>query len=104
MHHRIFARMLSDVHGIQVRGCPNGACAPDSADIATGVERGNSGWVRLGFNYLHADADADRIIPAVADLARKAPDLVKSYARNSETACFTPTGIPPEGFRPDRLS
>ena len=70
VHHQLFTRLLSDVHGIQARGgC---ACAGPyahrllgigrdaserlRADIRAGIETEKPGWTRLNFSYLIDDA------------------------------------------------
>lgn len=104
VHHQLFTRMLSDMYGIQARGgC---ACAGPYAHRLLGLDRAASdaifdrlaagheldrpGWVRLNFSYLHSDSDADRIIEAVADLARRAPAMIAQYQSDSTTARFRP--------------
>ncbi len=104
VHHQLFTRLLSDVHGIQARGgC---ACAGPyahrllgigrdaserlRADIRAGIETEKPGWTRLNFSYLIDDPAADFIIAAVTDLADRAPDLARRYACDAATARFTP--------------
>lgn len=102
VHHQLFTRMLSDLHGNQARGgC---ACAGPyahrllgldrraSLDIAAkldaGCEMARPGWVRLNLSYLLSDPEADRIIDAVADLAASAPRLARHYVGDPATARF----------------
>ncbi len=102
LHHQLFTRMLSDVHGIQARGgC---ACAGPYAHRLLGLDRKASdvirerlhagcelakpGWIRLNLSYLLSDAQADQIISAVADLAKRAPGLAKNYVGDPVTARF----------------
>lgn len=109
VHHQMFTRMLSDCHGIQARGgC---ACAGPYAHrlldldrdaservmsaIDAGDEIERPGWVRLNLTYLHSDEQADRIIAAVADLARRAPGLVAHYVADTATARFAPAAPAP---------
>jgi selenocysteine lyase/cysteine desulfurase len=104
VHHQLVTRMLSDVHGVQARGgC---ACAgpyahrllgigPEAsaalrARLADGHEMDKPGWVRLNLSYLHTDAEAEHIISAVLDLARRAETLVPLYAADPATARFRP--------------
>ncbi len=104
VHHQLITRLLSDVHGVQVRGgC---ACAgpyvhdllaisPDAsarmrADIRAGRELEKPGFVRMNFSYLMTDATAQRAIDAVIDMARRAPDLAAHYAPDAGTAIFAP--------------
>lgn len=102
LHHQLFTRMLSDVHGIQARGgC---ACAGPYAHRLLGLDRRASdeiearlhagrelarpGWIRLNLSYLLSDAQADEIISAVAGLAKHAPHLAHHYAGDPATARF----------------
>ncbi|WP_102960628.1 aminotransferase class V-fold PLP-dependent enzyme [Mangrovicella endophytica] len=104
VHHQLVTRMLSDVFGVQARGgC---ACAGPYAHrlldidetmsdalfgrLAAGHETEKPGWVRLNFSYLHSDAQADRIIAAVALLARHAEALAGQYSVDPATARFRP--------------
>lgn len=104
VHHQMFTRMLSDMWGIQVRGgC---ACAgpyahrllglDDTASqalflrLGAGHELEKPGWVRLNFSYLHSDAEAERILDAVAELAGTAPQLASRYVADARTARFRP--------------
>lgn len=90
--------------GIQVRGgC---ACAgpyahrllglDDAASqalflrLGAGHELEKPGWVRLNFSYLHSDAEAERILDAVAELAGTAPQLASRYVADARTARFRP--------------
>ncbi|RME66181.1 MAG: aminotransferase class V-fold PLP-dependent enzyme, partial [Alphaproteobacteria bacterium] len=102
IHHQLFTRMLSDVHGVQARGgC---ACAGPYAHrlldidaaasralraaIAAGHELEKPGWVRLNFSYLMDDATAQTVIDAVDRLAWQAPQLAARYRADSRTARF----------------
>lgn len=102
VHHQLFTRMLSDRYGIQARGgC---ACAGPYAHrlldidrdrsedlahrIAAGAEVEKPGWVRLNFSYLMTDAEVDRVIGAVAELACDAPALALDYRLDPATAQF----------------
>ncbi|WP_348641891.1 aminotransferase class V-fold PLP-dependent enzyme [Aureimonas sp. OT7] len=104
VHHQMFTRMLSDMWGIQVRGgC---ACAgpyahrllglDDAASqalflrLGAGHELEKPGWVRLNFSYLHSDAEAERILDAVAELAGTAARLASRYVADPRTARFRP--------------
>lgn len=103
VHHQLFTRMLSDLHGIQARGgC---ACAGPYGHRLLGIERGDSdailatlrrgeetakpGWVRLNLSALMTDEKADLIVQAVDNLARIAPNYVNRYTVEAETARFT---------------
>jgi selenocysteine lyase/cysteine desulfurase len=94
--------MLSDVHGVQARGgC---ACAgpyahsllgideQSSSDLFRALQQGRElekpGWVRLNFSYLHSDAQAQRIIEAVADLVRNAARWLPHYQVDERNARF----------------
>lgn len=102
VHHQLFSRMLSDLHGVQVRGgC---ACAgsyahrlleisaEESARLADRIRQGDDiakpGWVRLNFSALLDDEKADAIIRAVDDLAWRAPDLCRFYDVDSRHSRF----------------
>ncbi|AZY95742.1 aminotransferase class V-fold PLP-dependent enzyme (plasmid) [Paracoccus sp. Arc7-R13] len=103
VHHQLFTRMLSDIHGVQARGgC---ACAGSYAHRLLGIDRVQSdalsariaqgediqkpGWVRLNFSVLLDDAKADRIIDAVDDLARNAARWAGLYQVDPATSRFT---------------
>ena len=103
VHHQLFTRMLSDIHGVQARGgC---ACAGSYAHRLLGIDRAQSddlfdriarghdtekpGWVRLNFSVLLDDAKADRIIHAVDDLARNAARWAALYQGDAATSRFT---------------
>ena len=104
VHHQLVTRLLSDLHGVQVRGgC---ACAGpyvhdllgiDAAAseafrqaILSGAEAEKPGFVRLNFSYLLDDADADRAIMAVLDVARRGPEMRASYDMDASSAIFRP--------------
>ncbi len=106
VHHQLFTRMLSDVHGIQARGgC---ACAGPYAHQLLGIDRDGSetlfgrlsqghelekpGWVRLNLSWLHSDDEVERILSGVADLALRCGDLATVYSADPATARFTHTG------------
>lgn len=102
LHHQLFTRMLSDIHGIQARGgC---ACAGPYAHQLLGIDAARSrvlleniragneiekpGWVRLNFSYLLRDETADAIVNAVDTLARNAASYASSYDFDPATARF----------------
>ncbi|QEL10201.1 aminotransferase class V-fold PLP-dependent enzyme [Kushneria phosphatilytica] len=102
IHHQLFTRMLSDVHGIQARGgC---ACAGPYAhrlmeidDVASsalmtrlenGDELAKPGWVRLNLSYLHSDDQVERILAGVAELSRHANEWAQHYEVEPSTARF----------------
>lgn len=104
IHQQLVTRMLSDLYGIQARGgC---ACAgpyvhrlldiDDAASrglraaILSGQEILKPGFVRLNFSYLFTDAEADRVIAAVIDLADSAESHLDRYCCDTATAIFTP--------------
>ncbi|WP_274425012.1 aminotransferase class V-fold PLP-dependent enzyme [Chelativorans sp. YIM 93263] len=106
LHHQLFTRMLSDVHGIQARGgC---ACAgpyahrlleideAQSAELRDAIRSGEEirkpGWVRLNLSYLLSDQKADFIISAVDRLARDAEDYESDYRFDPATARFRHEG------------
>ena len=102
VHHQLVTRMLSDHYGIQARGgC---ACAGPYAHALLGLDRPQSdrlrarihdgheldkpGWTRLNLSWLHSDAQVARIIDAVTELSRRAPDLAGQYTADAATARF----------------
>jgi selenocysteine lyase/cysteine desulfurase len=104
VHHQFVTRLLSDLHGVQVRGgC---ACAgpyvhdllgigPEAsrqirAAIRARDETGKPGFVRMNLSYLMTDAEADRAIAAVVDVSRRAPELLAQYEVDPATAIFRP--------------
>ncbi|MGJ8624441.1 MAG: aminotransferase class V-fold PLP-dependent enzyme [Yoonia sp.] len=104
VHHQLFARMLSDMYGIQSRaGC---ACAGPyahrllnldqnasdemSARIQSGFELDRLGWIRLNFSYLHSYTLVQKIIDSVAELAVAAPRFTAGYVADTARAVFAP--------------
>ncbi|MCR8725808.1 aminotransferase class V-fold PLP-dependent enzyme [Frigidibacter sp. ROC022] len=104
VHHQLFTRLLSDVHGVQARGgC---ACAGSYAHRLLGLDQDRSrqmrdailrgeelekpGWVRLNLSALLTDEKADLIIAAVDNLASDAAQYGNSYRADPETARFQP--------------
>ncbi|MEI4472907.1 aminotransferase class V-fold PLP-dependent enzyme [Frigidibacter sp. MR17.24] len=102
VHHQLFTRMLSDLHGIQVRGgC---ACAGPYAHQLLGIDEAGSdalfsrlsdghemekpGWVRLNLSWLHSEDEVARILDGVASLAREAETRAADYACDPATARF----------------
>ncbi|SFB17127.1 Selenocysteine lyase/Cysteine desulfurase [Poseidonocella pacifica] len=102
VHHQLFTRMLSDIHGIQVRGgC---ACAgpyahallgidEDGSDalfsrLSAGYEMEKPGWVRLNLSWLHSDDEVKRILSGVATLAQEAEARAADYRCDPATARF----------------
>ena len=102
VHHQLFTRMLSDLHGIQARGgC---ACAGSYAHRLLGIDEDASaalfariragediakpGWVRLNFSVLMTDEKADTIIAGVDSLARQAATLAENYVADTSTSRF----------------
>jgi len=111
IHQQLATRMLSDLYGIQARGgC---ACAgpyvhrllgiDDDAShalreaILSGQEMLKPGFVRLNFSYLFTDAEADRVIAAVIDLAENADRHLERYSCDTATAIFSPRPGPLDG-------
>jgi selenocysteine lyase/cysteine desulfurase len=109
VHHQLFTRMLSDVHGVQVRGgC---ACAgpyahrlldidaPSSASLLEKLKAGDEterpGWIRLNLSYLHSDAQVEKIIASVIDLANNWEKWQPSYSVDTKTARFKPMSEAP---------
>lgn len=105
VHQQLVTRLLSDCFGIQARGgcaCAGpyvhrvlgiGETASDAmrAEILSGNEVEKPGFVRLNFSYLASDADVDRIISAVLELADSAGEHVNDYTCDPATAIFRPT-------------
>lgn len=104
IHQQLVTRVLSDHFGIQARGgC---ACAGPYAHrlldidadhssalrkaILSGREIEKPGWTRLGFSVLMSDEKADRIINAVAEIARNPQQYISGYLVDENTARFTP--------------
>ena len=102
VHHQFVTRLLSDLHGVQVRGgC---ACAgpyvhsllgigPEESErlrsaILAGREAEKPGFVRLNFSYLMSDADAEAVIGAVLDVAARAAEMVAHYEIDADHAIF----------------
>lgn len=105
VHQQLVTRLLSDCFGIQARGgcaCAGpyvhrvlgiGETASDAmrAEILSGNEIEKPGFVRLNFSYLATDADIDRIIAAVLELADSAGEHIMDYTCDPATAIFRPT-------------
>jgi len=106
VHHQLFTRLLSDVHGIQVRGgC---ACAGPYAHRLLGIGPGQSaalrdsilagnelakpGWVRLNLSAFLSDEKVRFILTSVADLARTADRHAAHYGFDPATARFRAAG------------
>ena len=105
VHQQLVTRLLSDCFGIQARGgcaCAGpyvhrvldiGKNASDAmrGEILSGNEIEKPGFVRLNFSYLATDAEVNRIISAVLELADSAGDHVERYSCDPTTATFIPT-------------
>ncbi|WNG39808.1 aminotransferase class V-fold PLP-dependent enzyme [Archangium violaceum] len=82
VHHHRFARLLSDLHGVQVRsGC---SCAgtyghvllgidrPRSQEICEAIERNDlstkPGWVRVSLHPTSTEAEVDAIVAAIGEV------------------------------------
>ncbi len=102
LHHQLITRQLSDRFGVQARGgC---ACAGPYAHRLLGLDKAASddlrrriqageelekpGWTRVNFSYLMTDADARRVIDAVAQVAQDAGAYADRYACCPRTARF----------------
>jgi len=102
VHQQLFTRLLSDCYGIQARGgC---ACAGPYAHrllsidasasallrqaILSGQEIEKPGWTRLNFSVLMSDEKVDRVIDAVATLARQPYPMADFYRCDEQTARF----------------
>ena len=104
VHHQLFARMLSDMTGIQVRGgcvCAGpyghrllGVSRAESERIRAAINAGHEiekpGWARLNFSWLMDDETADRIISDVDALALKAGKLAHLYEPDEAAGCWRP--------------
>ncbi len=103
IHHQLFTRLLSDLHGVQARGgC---ACAGSYAHrllgfgkeesdatiaaISEGREIEKPGWVRLNLSALMSDEKVDTVVQAVDKLAFDAPDYLSEYQVDTTTARFS---------------
>ena len=105
VHQQLVTRLLSDCFGVQARGgcaCAGpyvhrildiGKNASDAmrSEILSGNEIEKPGFVRLNFSYLATDAEVNRIISAVLELADSAGDHVERYSCDPTTAIFIPT-------------
>ena len=106
VHHQFITRLLSDLHGVQVRGgcaCAGpyvhdllGIDAAESARmrqaILAGRETDKPGFVRMNLSYLMSDDEAQTAIDAVLDVAHRAPDLLAQYEVDPASAIFRPKG------------
>lgn len=107
VHHQFVTRLLSDLHGVQVRGgC---ACAgPYVHDllgidaeasqrmreaIAAGNEAEKPGFVRMNLSYLLTDAEVRRAIDAVLDVAARAAEFLPLYEVDPARAIFRPRRV-----------
>ena len=104
VHQQLVTRLLSDCFGVQARGgcaCAGpyvhrildiGKNASDAmrGEILSGNEIEKPGFVRLNFSYLATDAEVNRIISAVLELADSAGDHVERYSYDPTTAIFIP--------------
>jgi selenocysteine lyase/cysteine desulfurase len=104
VHHQLVTRILSDCFGIQARGgC---ACAGPyvhrllgldevtsraiHAAIAAGQELEKPGFVRVNFSALMSDAEAERLIAAVEQVADEAEHLSRHFVADPAAAVFRP--------------
>jgi selenocysteine lyase/cysteine desulfurase len=104
VHHQLVTRILSDCFGIQARGgC---ACAGPYVHrllgigaqqsqaihqaIRSGAELDKPGFVRVNFSGLMSDAEAERLIASVEQVARDAGSLARHFTANPATAVFEP--------------
>lgn len=102
VHHQMFTRMLSDVHGIQARGgC---ACAGPYAHrllsideeqsmtlrqaILSGDELAKPGWVRLNLSAFLTEEKLRFVLTSVAALARDPGRYAAQYWSDPATARF----------------
>jgi selenocysteine lyase/cysteine desulfurase len=104
LHHQLFTRLLSDLHGIQARGgC---ACAGPYAHRLLGIDAAQSeairqailrgeemekpGWTRLNLSCLMDDSKAEGLISAVSALALAPHPHAEAYLCDTATARFRP--------------
>jgi selenocysteine lyase/cysteine desulfurase len=104
VHHQLVTRILSDCFGIQARGgC---ACAGPYVHrllgideqqsraihhaIRTGAELDKPGFVRVNFSPLMSDAEAERLIASVEQVASDSATLAQHFIANPATAVFEP--------------
>ena len=104
VHHQLVTRILSDCFGIQARGgC---ACAGPYVHrllgideqqsraihqaIRLGAELDKPGFVRVNFSPLMSDAEAERLIASVEQVASEAAALARHFTANAATAVFEP--------------
>jgi selenocysteine lyase/cysteine desulfurase len=106
LHHGFVVALLNDLFGLQVRGgcsCAGpyghdllGIDAARSARyqqmIDTGLGLFKPGWVRLGFNFFFDLATIDRIIEAVAFVARRGRDLLPLYVPDVHSGLWRAEG------------
>lgn len=110
IHHQLVTRILSDCFGIQARGgC---ACAGPYVHrllgiddqqshaihqaIRLGAELDKPGFVRVNFSPLMTNAEAERLIASVEQVAVESEALARHFSANPATAVFEPvaTGVP----------
>jgi selenocysteine lyase/cysteine desulfurase len=104
VHHQLVTRILSDCFGIQARGgC---ACAGPyvhrllgldedasqaiHAAIRAGHELDKPGFVRVNFSGLMSDAECERLIACVEQVADDAASLSRHFTADPATAIFAP--------------
>lgn len=104
VHHQLVTRILSDCFGIQARGgC---ACAGPYVHrllgideqqsqaihqaIRLGAELDKPGFVRVNFSPLMSNAEAERLIATVEQVASEATTLAHHFTANAATAVFEP--------------
>ena len=104
VHHQLVTRILSDCFGVQARGgC---ACAGPYVHrllgideqqshaihqaIRLGAELDKPGFVRVNFSPLMSDAEAERLIASVEQVADEAAMLARHFTANRATAVFEP--------------
>lgn len=104
VHHQLVTRILSDCFGIQARGgC---ACAGPyvhrllgldedasqaiHAAIRAGQELDKPGFVRVNFSGLMSDAECERLIACVEQVADDAASLARHFTADPATAVFAP--------------
>ncbi len=103
LHYNLAVRLLNDRYGIQTRGgC---SCAgtyghyllnvtPEhSKSITDQISRGDKtekpGWVRFSLHPTTTDAEAERLVAAITDLARNHREWARDYTYSAATNEFT---------------
>jgi selenocysteine lyase/cysteine desulfurase len=104
VHHQLVTRILSDCFGIQARGgcacagpyvhrllgLDEAASSAIHAALRAGQELEKPGFVRVNFSGLMSDAECERLIAAVEQVADDAARLERHFVADPATAVFRP--------------